>query len=186
MMKLGDYKKQIMMKLDEYEDAGENFTSDEELARRLPYAINEAVRFVFLAKNDKRMWRVTQVARTDVQWIEHAIPRTLYQIERVYAPDGTLCREYDVVAGKLLLPAKIDGEFSMESTYFPEEITPETPNTKLIDVPLDTEHIIIAKACAILTKESDDYDDYVEDYDQSMRMLDTRIKTAAVTVRRLF
>ena len=59
-MTYGEYKKYILMKLDEYSGDLAEMTDDSELAEKLPYAINEAMRFVFYGKNITRLWHFVQ------------------------------------------------------------------------------------------------------------------------------
>lgn len=58
-MKYGEIKKQILLKLDEY-NGTDNMTDDADLLLKLPYAINEAVRFASYGKNTKHTWHITQ------------------------------------------------------------------------------------------------------------------------------
>ena len=55
-----EYKKQILLKLDEYEAENPKMTDDSDLLEKIPYAINEAVRFASYGKNTKHNWNVIQ------------------------------------------------------------------------------------------------------------------------------
>jgi len=59
-MQYGELKKNILLKLDEYEPNSPNMTDDEDIAAKLPYVVNEAVRFAFYGKSYKRTWQVVQ------------------------------------------------------------------------------------------------------------------------------
>lgn len=59
-MKYGEIKKNILLKLDEYDNTIPEMTDDEDLVIKLPYAINEAINFAFYGKSLKRSWTVSQ------------------------------------------------------------------------------------------------------------------------------
>lgn len=59
-MQLGEFKKSVFLKIDEYVNTEPWFTDDEDLRDKFATAFNEAVRFVFYGKSDKRVWSVFQ------------------------------------------------------------------------------------------------------------------------------
>jgi hypothetical protein len=106
-------------------------------------------------------------------WIPHAIPANLYQIKRVFDKDGGGV-DYRISERNLLLRYDTEGQISVESAYFPDTITDDTPDSTSIDVPTENEAIIVDKACAYLTQKPQSFDDYAVDADVGMQMLDSR------------
>ncbi|MEG0630805.1 MAG: hypothetical protein RR459_07785, partial [Christensenellaceae bacterium] len=293
-MILRDLKKQITMKLDEFANIEPNFTEDNDIALRLPYAINEAIRFAFLGKSLKKKWEISQadtfnllsnelfpdeiVTHTDKElsytaqkgyaycfevddsatikisnangvlkeiihtvqsaqagkfvrykgffnsdtpvsitfsgdtyycirnvaifgakfsceeripnyaWYnEYPIPANLYQIETIIDESNNKEQlfDYAVVGGYLKISSYLTGKFIVEGSYFPEVVDENTPNTTEIDVPMDTQYVIIAKACAILTQDSSEYADYIADSEQGMQMLENRVMKGGISVRKI-
>lgn len=284
-MTYGEYKKYILMKMDEYDSASKKMTASEDILQKLPFALSEAMRFVFYGKNIKKLWHINQgedfnliknnfcsqhktedvkytakgaygyyfetddkadvyiyengnlireihtqaaaypeftahkglLAGGDVKIIfsgdcyynfrnvclysvrfssearipcfseqcAHDIPKGLYKVERVSRLTSGGTREYvpfEVQAGKLLLPRYFQGCFMVESSFFPPVITEETSLDEEISVPLDTEYLIIAKTCALLSQDAD-VKEFAADVDQGMLMLEKE-RSAEITVKK--
>ena len=71
---------------------------------------------------------------------------------------------------KLYLP-EVEGTIYLVSKFFPDPVTDETEDDYVIDIPVDTEWIVVAKAGAILQQEGE-YEDLVADEEQYMQMLE--------------
>jgi len=309
-----ELRKNILLKLDEYDsdfDKAEQhylMTDDTDILTKMPYAINEAIRFAFYGKNYKEKWHITQgfsfnalteteaehrneeiiyeaehgygyyfevdddatiniYTSTDggtswqiVKSIEaktkddtlrnmsykgivgdgnkmrivfggdyyyrihnvciynvkfssankapdfngfhtHSIPENLYKIERVYLldrvhKDGNLVQEKVpiefIVKGDLLYLPDIEGEFEIESSFFPKLVT-ESTDAELaeikdsfeLQIPKDTEFVVVQKACAFLSQDGE-YEEFVSDSEQGMQMLDTNRGSSAPTVKRFW
>lgn len=113
---------------------------------------------------------------------EHEIPYGLYQIERVYRIDGgkTLV-PFAIRNNKLVIPED-EGVYEIESTFFPDKVTEKTSNETEIDIPIDTEFVVINKICSLLSGDAE-YSEFVSDTEQGMQMLENRRSKPTVIVR---
>ena len=114
---------------------------------------------------------------------EHEIPYGLYQIERVYRLSNA---EKDLVPfavrnNKLVIPED-EGVYQVESTFFPDKVKEDEPNETEIDIPIDTEFVVINKICSILSGDAE-YAEFVNDTEQGMQMLENRRSKPTVIVR---
>lgn len=116
-------------------------------------------------------------------WTKNPIPANLYQIQRVIDENGNGI-DYRVVARDLMLPYNVDA--TVESIYYPDTITLETSDDTEILVPIEIESIIIDKACAYLTQQSNSFDDFTADADTGMQNLDGQTAAARGRVIKLF
>lgn len=117
-------------------------------------------------------------------WVPHAIPAGLHQVNRVYLNSGEGV-PFRVAAGELLIRYDTVGEITVESTYFPDSITASTTDATEVDVPTDCESVIVDKACELATHKAQGYQDYLDDVDQGMTLLDRRPATVTARVTRL-
>jgi len=115
----------------------------------------------------------------------HDIPDGLYKVEYVYKCDEKEKKpvQFKVKGDKLYLPEE-EGYYEIESTFFPATVTSLTADDYEINIPKDTEYIVISKACAFLTQEGE-YDEFVSDSEQGMQMLDRDRGHSAPVVKRI-
>ena len=298
-IKYGELKKRILLKIDEYEADADGMTDDEDIINKMPYAVNEAVRFVFYSKSHNTTWEVEQGTtinalepktatdqklhgehRTDdityeadgvcayyfevddtatvnietyngEEWsvfktitytneqpfsemkafkgkisdtpvraritfagsyfyrfrnvclhnvayetdekvpdyttfCQHDIPKNLYQIVECYKIENGERKNvaYYTEDYKLYLP-HTEGVIYLVSKFFPDPVSDETSDDYVIDIPIDTEWIVVAKAGAILQQEGE-YEDLLADEEQYMQMLEgDRGRSSAPKVARL-
>jgi len=283
-----ELKKAILLKIDEYDSTLENMTDDEDILNKLPFVINEAIRFAFYGKQIKEKWHIHQgesfnalseeyrelehrtekisvhasnicgyyfevdgdctynitsdaegtnsviggeksivangrtisvkgsfakfneiyisfygdyyyrihnVCLYNVRFPKdnvpdyngysvHDIPDGLYKVEYVYRCDEEKKPvQFKVKGDKLYLPEE-EGYYEIESTFFPATITTLTPDDYEINIPKDTEYIVISKACAFLTQDGE-YEEFVSDSEQGMQMLDRDRGHSAPVVKKI-
>lgn len=118
---------------------------------------------------------------------EHEIPKNLYQIVNAYrVKDGKRYNvDYYTEDYKLYLP-NIKGTIYLVSKFFPDAVTDETEDDYKIDIPIDTEWIVVNKASALLTMEGE-YAEFLADEEQGMQMLEgDRGRSGCAKIVRLF
>jgi len=103
---------------------------------------------------------------------QHDIPKNLYQIVEAYRIVNGERKNisYYTEDYKLYLP-DVEGVIHLVSKFFPDPVTDETEDDYVIDIPIDTEWIVVAKAGAILQSEGE-YEDLIGDEEQYMQMLE--------------
>lgn len=103
---------------------------------------------------------------------QHDIPKNLYQIVEAYrVVDGERKNvAYYTEDYKLYLPDD-EGIIYLVSTFFPDPVDGETPDDYVIDIPIDNEWIVVAKASAILTMDGEAAE-FINDEQQYMQMLE--------------
>ena len=117
---------------------------------------------------------------------QHDIPKNLYQIVQAYRiVDGERKNvSYYTEDYKLYLP-DVEGVIHLVSKFFPDPVDEETPDDYVIDIPIDTEWVVVSKAAAILTGEGEP-SDFIADEEQYMQMLEgDRGRSGAPKVVRL-
>ncbi len=118
---------------------------------------------------------------------EHEIPKNLYQIVNAYrVKDGKRYNvDYYTEDYKLYLP-NIKGTIYLVSKFFPDTVNDDTEDDYTIDIPIDTEYIVVNKAAALLTMEGE-YAEFLADEEQGMQMLEgDRGRSGGAKIVRLF
>lgn len=117
---------------------------------------------------------------------QHDIPKNLYQIVECYRiVDGERKNvSYYTEDYKLYLPP-VKGIIHLVSKFFPDPVDKDTPDDYVIDIPIDNEWIVVAKASAIMTMEGE-ATEFINDEQQYMQMLEgDRGRSGAPKVVRL-
>ena len=117
---------------------------------------------------------------------QHEIPKNLYQIVQAYKGENGVRKNvsYYTEDYKLYLP-DAEGTVFLVSKFFPDPVDEETENEYVIDIPIDTEWIVVSKAAAILTMEGE-ASEFINDEEQYMQMLEgDRGRSGAPKVVRL-
>lgn len=103
---------------------------------------------------------------------QHDIPKNLYQIVECYrVVNGDRKNvSYYTEDYKLYLP-EVEGIIHLVSKFFPDPVDDDTPDDYVIDIPIDNEWIVVAKASAIMTMEGE-ATEFINDEQQYMQMLE--------------
>lgn len=113
-MILREFKKNIFKKIDEYSDAEPWFTDDEDLQAKFTDAFNEAVRFVFYGKSNKKSWNVFQ--ETDLNLFKNERQVYTHHSDDIVIENEEASSYYFEVcdAATILIQTKADGEWQNE------------------------------------------------------------------------
>lgn len=103
---------------------------------------------------------------------QHDIPKNLYQIVECYTVNNGERKNlsYYTEDDKLYLP-DVEGTIYLVSKFFPDPVDANTPDDYVIDIPVDTEWIVVNKASAIFMQEGE-YQEFIADEEQGMQMLE--------------
>ena len=103
---------------------------------------------------------------------QHDIPKNLYQIIECYTVKNGERKNlsYYTEDFKLYLP-DVEGTIYLVSKFFPDPVDENTSDDYVIDIPIDTEWIVVNKAAAIFMQEGE-YAEFIADEEQGMQMLE--------------
>lgn len=103
---------------------------------------------------------------------QHDIPKNLYRITQAYrVADGEKKNVSFYTEGNKLYLPDVQGVIYLVSKFFPDPVSEETTDDYVIDIPIETEWTVVAKAAAILQSEGE-YEDLIGDEEQYMQMID--------------
>ena len=113
-MILKEFKKNIFKKIDEYSEVEPWFTDDEDLQAKFTDAFNEAVRFVFYGKSNKKIWNIFQEPDLNLFKNEQHV-YTHHKDDIVIENEEATAYYFEVCdAATILIQTKINGEWQGE------------------------------------------------------------------------
>lgn len=190
-MTLGENKKIALGLIEEYTNANEKMTDDEDIALRINYLYSTNYQELSQKKKIEKTKTIKEISEDTIEdgYTEYTMPSSMYQFKRLMAFDDknnpVETDYYTVGKRKIYINNKSNYKYVLEYYAYPTIITEETEDDFVLELDQDVLMILpYAVANDILkTDPSADYTAFYNDYQRKLNELNTSSSMPKVILR---
>lgn len=190
-MTLGENKKIALGLIEEYTNANEKMTDDEDIALRINYLYSTNYQELSQKKKIEKTKTIKEISEDTVEdgYTEYTMPSSMYQFKRLMAFDdknnSVETDYYTVGKRKIYINNNSNYKYVLEYYAYPTIITEETDDDFVLELDQDVLMILpYAVANDILkTDPSADYTAFYNDYQRKLNELNTSSSMPKVILR---